>query len=265
MAKIVIISAFKGGTLKSTIVSNMASELSRKGKKVLVLDLDTQNDQLINFNIDPDLISKNLYDCLIYNVPVKNCIYRQTANLDILVSDFRMQNYIEDILLNTDKYQNYLNLIQDRLKPIYNDYDYIIIDTAPNFNLLTKQSYMLKSQGTTDIIIPFLPELASLKNIVNQINVINDFKKNNNKNLNIKMVIPTKISRNNVHSFILDTLQNDLTDLNIPISKYPIKNTIKFTEFLIYNGIPLNLSDNDTKEYKDFKKSMQNIIKELNY
>ena len=44
----------KGGVLKSTICTNMASELSLQGKKVLIIDVDNQSNVLYSFGLNPD-------------------------------------------------------------------------------------------------------------------------------------------------------------------------------------------------------------------
>lgn len=267
LAKVIILNAFKGGVLKTTLASNIASLLSLRGKKVLLIDTDAQNDIRISFNIPENEDESNLYDLLVYNTPFKDCIYKYNDNLDLLLSDSRLENYEYDILTNIYKSQNYMQLLDDRLAKIQDDYDYIVIDTAPSFSILSLQVYYIQTNVTdsVDIIIPFHPEIYALKNLVRQINKINKFKVDYNKALNIKGIIPTKTMANNTHRMILNQTKQFLNASGINISPYEVKNTIKFTEYLITRQKPLALEkDSDlNKEFKQFKQLYSDILDDL--
>ncbi|EME8072409.1 AAA family ATPase, partial [Enterococcus faecium] len=100
MAQYIIINAYKGGVLKTTITSNLGSILALNDKKILLVGLDAQDDLRISFNISEDKAEKNLYDLLVEDVDISECIYKYNDNIDLILSDERMENYEFDVLTN---------------------------------------------------------------------------------------------------------------------------------------------------------------------
>src|SRR2546425_13070056 len=62
--KVISFSIFKGGTGKTTSSVNTAAALMKKGKKVLLVDLDQQASSTRYLDLDPEQ-SPNLYDVFI--------------------------------------------------------------------------------------------------------------------------------------------------------------------------------------------------------
>lgn len=269
MAKFIIVNSKKGGALKTTISTNLGSILSLNSKKVLLVDLDAQADVKITFNVDNTDLEYSLYDCLYDDVDIKKCIYPYNDNLDLLLSDERMEDYEFDILTNPKKQVDYMSILQNKLSGVLDDYDYIVIDTSPSASILSIQYMMLDSKNgeTTDIILPYQPEIYALKNLIRQINKINKFKSEYNSKLSIKAVVPVKIMQNNTHKMVLTQTKMILDSQNIKMTKTQIKNTIKFSEFLVTDNKPLSLvPDNELlAEFKPFKKIYKDLLKELNY
>lgn len=268
MAQYIIINAYKGGVLKTTITSNLGSILALNSKKILLVGLDAQDDLRISFNIPENILEKNLYDLLVDDVDISECIYKYNENIHLILSDERMENYEFDVLTNIYKKEDYMTALDSKLSKVVDDYDYIIVDTAPSFSILSLQAYYLNSRNgkTTDIIIPFQPEVYALKNLVRQITKINRFKAEFNTDLHIKSVIATKTMKNNTHRMILNSAKQAL-DKQVDFSNIEIRNTIKFTEYLLTNTKPLALEKDEdlNKEYKQFKQLYFDFAEELGY
>jgi chromosome partitioning protein len=64
----------KGGTGKTTTAINLGASLVNLGKKVLLIDADPQANLTTRIGIMGK--DKTIYDCLVNNVPVNNCIYK---------------------------------------------------------------------------------------------------------------------------------------------------------------------------------------------
>jgi len=74
----------KGGTGKTTTVVSLASCLASKGKKILVLDVDVQGNIKESFGIDHKL---TMYDLLINDAFVEDCIVKARDNIDCIISN----------------------------------------------------------------------------------------------------------------------------------------------------------------------------------
>lgn len=87
---------------------------------------------------------------------------------------------------------NYNLLLDDLLKPKYNEYDYIIIDCPTHFSPLTQNAISV----STDIIVPFVPDYLStfgMNELFSRISSHADENKKGDK-LKVAVVIPTLYS-----------------------------------------------------------------------
>lgn len=128
--KVVSFSIFKGGTGKTTSTVNTAAALVRKGKKVLLVDLDQQAQATKYLGLDAE-DSPNLFE-VFQGLKSPASAVRQTASgIDILPSHGLMAA-IESALENGDEMR-----LSGYLQPLRPDYDFILIDTPPGKSRLT--------------------------------------------------------------------------------------------------------------------------------
>ncbi len=127
--KVVSFSIFKGGTGKTTSTVNTAAALMRKGKKVLLVDLDQQASSTRYLGLEPDQ-SPNLYDVFMGTKQAPLAIRHTKFHIDVLASH-PLLAAIEEALEPGEeiKLQEFLN----PLKPIY---DYILLDSPPGKAML---------------------------------------------------------------------------------------------------------------------------------
>lgn len=170
----------KGGVGKTTTVVNLAAGLRKKGKRVLVIDLDSQANTtfatgLIKFD-DEEL--DDIKDCNVLHVlqseeldhiqEVARKSQFSSPEIDVVPSHINLMHHETD--LNALDYSRMM-LIQ-KLEPVKDNYDIVIIDTPPSLNLYARIALI-----TADyLIIP-----SDLKPFANQglINVKEFVKKNN--------------------------------------------------------------------------------------
>ena len=134
MCKVISVVNFKGGCGKTSAVLNLASAIARKGKKVLILDADSQGNVALSFGLKPDLIEKTLGQlmaCVIDNndftEDITNYIIHKD-NIDILPSNFRL-SAIDTKLMNAFCREYVLKSIVDKLKDLYS---YVFLDCPPS-------------------------------------------------------------------------------------------------------------------------------------
>jgi MinD-like ATPase involved in chromosome partitioning or flagellar assembly len=143
--KVISFYSFKGGTGRTTTAANVAGELARRGRSVIVIDLDIDGPGLeIVFGTDSiplyiqDLVkapsSTNL-DQLIYDM--KNCspfknfagnLYLIAANLDVQAPVQATSDVFHDII------STLLTRIRERAKPAF---DFCILDSQSGYTDLS--------------------------------------------------------------------------------------------------------------------------------
>src|SRR2546423_9580815 len=127
--RVVSFSIFKGGTGKTTSTVNTAAALVKKGKRVLLVDLDQQASATRYLDLDPEQ-SPNLYDVYTGIKPAQLAIRQTRFNIDVLSSHILLAA-IEEALEPGDELK-----LSEYLTPLKADYDFILIDNPPGKAML---------------------------------------------------------------------------------------------------------------------------------
>ena len=157
--KVVSFSIFKGGTGKTTSTVSTAAALVKKGKKVLIVDLDQQASATRYLDLDPDQ-SPSLYDVFTGVKPAQLAIRKSGAKIDVLPSHVLMAA-IEEALEPGDELR-----LSEMLTPLKANYDFILIDNPPGKAMLA-----FNGLAAADlIIIPASSERMAVDGVADLIN-----------------------------------------------------------------------------------------------
>jgi chromosome partitioning protein len=178
----------KGGVGKTTLSVNLATCLAKfHQKRVLVVDLDTQISATLSLVSPQDfarirrekmtisyLVAKSLKPNHRYKFSIADTITKSVAGvngLDLLSGDIDIYDeywvseklHQEAVSGSKADFMDIWNgfegsLIRDILEPIIPQYDFIILDCAPSYNLLTRSGIM----ASDHYIMPARPEPLSL-------------------------------------------------------------------------------------------------------
>jgi len=188
--QIISIINYKGGVGKTTVTANLAGELAFRGKKVLILDMDAQASLTFSF-VTPDYWDSDLkesktikswFDCIsegkstlplsdLITSPQKvNDFLRQKSTggvVDLISSHLGLINVDLELatLLGganmTQTKKNYIKvhgkLRSEIQKVASSQYDVVLIDCPPNFNIVTKNALIASDK----ILIPAKPDYLS--------------------------------------------------------------------------------------------------------
>ena len=133
---IITIANHKGGVAKSTTTYNLGVGLAKLGAKILLVDLDTQGNLTQLTGLQDKLETYNTIASIFYadkdkKKPITECIYG-IDNYFLIPSNDTLQKALNDLFSNGTNKEYKLQL---ELKKVYNDFDFILIDTAPSIDL----------------------------------------------------------------------------------------------------------------------------------
>ena len=154
MRKIAIFNQ-KGGVAKTTTAINLASEISRIGYKVLLIDLDAQ------FSATSAIFGNTEFDTTIYDVIVKKMdierIIKKSSNFgfDIVPSGIMLS--AADLLIIKETGRE--KILFDQIRNL--KYDMIMMDCPPSIGLITVNALT----ACEAVLIPVCPEYFSLRGI----------------------------------------------------------------------------------------------------
>ncbi len=159
---VISIASQKGGTGKTTTSISLAAGLAHKGKRVLLIDIDSQANSskvLLHHytNIDKD---QTLYSTILLRQPL--AIHPSTvANLDIVPSHILLSNTDVELTTAIDHREERLKRELDTVKK---NYDYVFIDCPPALSWLTVNAFTA-SDKVIIVVSPGYFELDSIKQI----------------------------------------------------------------------------------------------------
>jgi len=204
----------KGGTGKTTVSVNLSVGLARRGLKVLLVDLDPQHNSTLSLGIDTLTLPLSIYDVLLKEATLKETLINTpVTNLTLAPAKIELIN--ADInLVNQARYQSRL---KERLTPITNWYDYIVIDCPPSLGVLTINA-LVASEG---VIIPILCDYLSLEGLKQLVTSIEMVQKGLNPYLKTLGILP------NMVDFRLNITKESLTLVKSRFKELVFKSVIR--------------------------------------
>ena len=195
----------KGGVGKTTVAINLAAALRKKGKRVLLIDIDSQANSTFaaglvkfQFDEDDDLVENNVYHILEsgdFNfIPdlAKESQYFNNPEIDVIPSHITLIEYQEKL----NKIGASRTRLISKLKKVEGNYDIVIIDTPPSRDLYAEVALIAADY----LIIPSdLKPFANqgLPTVKNFIGEVNEYREAISKApLEILGVLPSKVSTN---------------------------------------------------------------------
>ncbi len=296
---------YKGGVGKTTLTANVAAELAYRGKRVLVVDLDPQTNLTLSFIdlskwqeldtngktikhwydefLDADL-DESLRDLIVVPDRVNNILNQMNSKgyVHLISSHLELINLDMELATryggNSERTirSSFLRLfsrLKKGLEEVENDYDLVLIDCPPNFNIVTQNAIIASNMYLVPAKADFLSTLGidqlvrhieglteKYNNYVNQ----DDSSRWEETNPQLTGVVFTMI---NIYNGNPIQAQNTYIH-QVSRAGYPVfDNFIRNNNTLFANspeyGVPVALNTDIEGIYLDIRREVESVVDEL--
>lgn len=194
MSKVIAIANHKGGVGKTTSVANIGAALARKGKRVLLIDLDAQ--QNLTFSFLRDEAETSVYDALRGETPLP--IVHVKDNLDLAPSSIDLARAELDLSARIARE----GILKGLLADIEESYDFILLDCPPSLGVITYNALV----AADVLLITLTAEALPYKGLTMLEEVVAEIKKSINKTLEIGGVFVTRYNNRNLNSIVAEQI-----------------------------------------------------------
>lgn len=237
MGKIIAFSNQKGGIGKTTSAVNIAAAVAKAGKKVLLCDLDPQGNATSGVGISKKGGAKTSYDLLVGRAEASEVVIQtQFDNLWVMPTNIGLAG-AEYELVSAEKREF---VLKERLSPIKDEFDYIMIDCPPSLGILTV-SALTAADG---VVIPMVCEYYALEGLSQLMLTIRQVKKRYNPALEITGILITMYDKRlNLTSQVRAELEKYYKD---KLFETTIVRNVRLSEAPSY-GMPVIYYDKSSK------------------
>jgi chromosome partitioning protein len=148
----------KGGVGKTTTAVNLSAALAGVGKRVLLIDLDSQASASISLGVSRSSLAPSISDVLLYSAAVKPLVRRTGhGGLDLVTGSIDLVSVDEELA----RLPGREGRLRAALTPLSQDYDFVILDCPPSLSLVSVNALV----AADNYVLPAVPHYLSLAGI----------------------------------------------------------------------------------------------------
>jgi chromosome partitioning protein len=183
MTRIISISLSKGGVGKTTTAVNLSAALAIAGRRVLLIDTDTQAQAGKSLGLRPEI---GLADLMLGHASFDAVVVKARPNLDLLAGGHRLAA-VKQVIAEADMRQE--ETLSAALMPYVPQYNYVILDTSPGWDNLQINVLFFAQE----VLTPVNLEVLSLDGLIEFSRRIEEVRRYHD--VELRYVLPTALDR----------------------------------------------------------------------
>ena len=249
MGKTIVFVNQKGGVGKTTSAINIGAYIALAGKKVLLVDFDSQGNMSSGVGISKG--KPTVYELLAGQVEAKDAVKKTPVeNLDAISASIDLSGAAIE-LVDQEEREYFL---KEALAPLKEQYDYILIDCPPSLGILTVNGLA----AADSVLVPMQCEYFALEGITLLLQTVQKVQKEINPNLTIGGIFftmydaRTRLAQDvvlQVKSYFKDVVFNTIIPRNVRLSEAPS------------HGLPICKYDPDCVGARSYEKLAEEVIR----
>lgn len=221
MGKVFVFVNQKGGVGKTTSAINLGAYIALAGKKVLLVDFDSQGNMSSGVGLSKE--KPTVYELIAEKNTLQEVVkHTAVENLDAIPASIDLSGAAIE-LVDQNKREYYL---KNALEPLISVYDFILIDCPPSLGILT-----LNGLAAADaVLIPMQCEYFALEGISLLLQTVKKVQRGINPKLSIGGIFftmydsRTRLAQDvvlQVKSYFKDSVFNTIIPRNVRLSEAP--------------------------------------------
>jgi chromosome partitioning protein len=249
--KIIAVANQKGGCGKTTTAINLAASLSRRNRRVLLIDCDPQAHATLGLNVDSD-DEQCLYHVLTARederLDLEDIIVPIRKDFDLAPSGMMLGSVEHELA----EVQGRENMLLQALLPVKRSYDYIILDCPPSIGHLCFNAL----RACTDVIIPIDMSLFSLRGVIKLVDIILFLKNTLDHDIQIRAMITMFDNRTRYAWRVLKQVKEEFGE---NVYETVIRYNIRLRETVDF-GLPVGDYDRHAIGHKDYERLADEVL-----
>ena len=249
MGKCIVFVNQKGGVGKTTSAINIGAYIALAGKKVLLVDFDSQGNMSSGVGVSKD--KPTIYELLAGQVEADKAIKKTNVeNLDAISASIDLSGVAIELADQEDR-EFYL---KNALEPLKAVYDYILIDCPPSLGILTLNGLAAADQ----VLVPMQCEYFALEGMTLLLDSVKKVQAGINPSLTIGGIFftmydsRTRLAQDvvmQVKTYFKDVVYNTIIPRNVRLSEAPSR------------GLPICNYDPECAGAKSYAKLAEEIMR----
>ena len=248
MGKVLVFVNQKGGVGKTTSAINIGAYVAQAGKKVLLIDFDSQGNMSTGCGVSKS--KPTIYELMAGQSKFEDTVKKSAVpNLDIISASIDLSGAAIE-LVGEENREYYL---KETIAPFKDQYDYIMIDCPPSLGVLTLNGLV----AADAVLVPMQCEFFALEGITLLLQTVKNVQKSLNPDLQIGGIFFTMYDSRTrlaqevvmqVKSYFKDTVFNPIIPRNVKLAE------------ATSHGQPINLYDPQCVGGKSYEQLAQEVI-----
>ena len=250
-AQVIALCNQKGGVGKTTTAINLGAALVELGRRVLLVDFDSQGSLSVGLGLNPHSLDFSVYNLLMgpRTDPHRAVVNSAMLGLDLLPANIDL-SAAEVQLVSEVAREHTLTRVLEPLKP---DYDVILIDCAPSLGLLTVNA-LTAADG---VIIPLETEFFALRGVAMLTDTITKVTERLNPKLRLVGILGTMFDGRTLHN--REVMERVVEAFGDKVFHTAIRRTVKFPETTVA-GEPITTYASDSPAAQQYRSLAREVL-----
>ena len=257
LTHIIAVTNQKGGVGKTTTAISLSACLADCGKRTLLVDLDPQGNATSGLGIDKTSLTKNLYDCLIEQMPMSEVVQKtMIKKLAVIPATMDVAGAAVELVTINEREYVLKNVLCEYLQTVKKPYDYVVIDCPPSLGLLTINALV----AADSVLIPVQCEFYALEGLAQLMQTVEMVRSSLNDKLHLLGLLMTMYDgRTNLSIQVTEEVKKYFSG---QVFRTIIPRNVRLGEAPSH-GEPITIYDPHSKGAEVYKKLAKEVIRRV--